>query len=272
LLLNNNIPRLSIFFLISLLALIIFIFGCSPMEKNTKLSLFAATGSKPAIDEICTCFMEKYGTEIEINYGGGGEILSRMVLSKSGDMYIAPEQRFMESALEKDAIYSSTVINLAYMIPVIAIPKGNQKRIGCLVDLAKPGIRVAITRSETTLLGKFAPEIFEKAGLSQAIEGNIVTVASDPNNLLTMLTMGSIDAGITWHFFGTSASDKIDIIWLLPEQLTGIGQMQVAISKYSENPKTALRFIDFLASSQSKEIFKKYGYITDIEEVDKFWK
>jgi molybdate transport system substrate-binding protein len=243
--------------------------GCTNTEQKT-LTVFAAAGAKPAIDEICMRFIEQYAIEVEVNYGGGGEVLSRMVLAKSGDVYIAPEQRFMDSAVEKQAIDAGTIKSLAYMVPVIAVPRGNPKQITCLSDLAKPGVRVAITRPETTLLGKFAPEIFEKAGLSETIGKNIVTMASDPNNLLTMLIMGSIDAGITWHFFGTSASDKIEIIWLSPEQLTGIGQMQAAVSAYSKNTRTALKLIDFLTSSQGKKVFKKHGYITDAEEVKKY--
>lgn len=260
-------PVLSL--VLSVALILSFTTSCSS-PGTTKLSVFAAAGAKPAIDEICEQFTEKYGTKIEINYGGGGEVLSRMVLARSGDVYIAPEQKFMDSAAEKQAIDASTIKSLAYMVPVIAVPRGNPKHITCLSDLAKPGVRVAITRSETTLLGKFAPEIFEKAGLSEAIGKNTVTTASDPNNLLPMLTTGSVDAGITWHFFGTSASDKIEIIWLSPEQLTGIGQMQAAVSVYSKNTRTALKFIDFLTSTQGKEIFKKHGYITDAEEVKKY--
>ena len=272
-LLNINISRRIIFccLMISIVLAGSFL-GCSRTVENKKLSVFAAGGAKPAIDEICARFTEEYGTDIEINYGGGGEVLSRMVLSETGDIYIAPEQRFMESALEKEAIDGTTIKSLAYMVPVIAVSEGNPLQITCLSDLAKPGVRVAITRSETTLLGKFAPEIFEKAGLTEAIGANILTTASDPNNLLTMLTTNAIDAGIIWHFFGTSASDKIDIVWLLPEQLTGIGQMQAAVSTYSKNTGTAHEFIEFLVSPQSETIFQEYGYITEIEEVNQYWK
>jgi molybdate transport system substrate-binding protein len=249
-----------------------FTIGCSNSKTNAGLSIFAAAGAKPAIDEICAQFSEKYGTGIEVNYGGGGEVLSKMLLARSGDVYIAPEQGFMDSAVEKQAIDPGTIRSFAYMIPAIAVPSGNPKQITCISDLAKPGVRVAITRPETTLLGKYAPEIFEKAGLSEAIGKNIVTTASDPNSLLAMLIMGSIDVIITWHFYGTSASDDIETIWIPPEQLTGIGQVQAAVTTYSENKETALKFIDFLTSSQGKDIFKEYGYMTDAEEVKKYWR
>lgn len=244
--------------------------GCSSSRADSKISVFAAAGAKPALDELCQLYTEQYKVAADITYGGGGEILSKMILAKKGDVFVAPEQKFIETAAEKQAIDPGTIGSLAYMIPVIAVPKGNPKNITCLSDMAKPGVRVAITRAETTLLGRFAPEIFEKAGLSESINKNIVTTASDPNNLLNMLFMGQVDVGIIWNFYGTSASDKIEIVFLAPEQLTGTGQIQAAMSAYSKDDKLARGFIDFLTSSQSKEVFKKHGYIADSEEVKKY--
>jgi len=234
--------------------------------------IFAAAGAKPAIDDVCQAYEERYGSKVEISYGGGGEMLSRMVLSKSGDVYIAPEQRFMESAVEKQAIFPDTVKSIAYMIPVMAVRKGNPMQILTLANLARPGVRVAITRPETSLLGKYAPEIFQKAGLSESIEKNIVTHASDPNNLLTMLTMEQIDAGITWHFYQTLTSDTIDVVFLSPEQLTGVGEMQAAVSAYSTDTDSAEKFVNFVSSVEGKGIFKKHGYIVDPEEVKEYWR
>ena len=158
------------------------------------------------------------------------------------------------------------------MIPVIAVQKGNPKHIITLADLAKPGIRVAITRLETTLLGEYAPEIFQKAGLAEAIGKNIVTQAARPDTLLTMLITDQVDAGIIWHFYQTLAPDKMETILLPPEQLTGIGEMQIAVSTYSKDRKLAQRFIDFMTSAEGKAIFEKHGYIVDTEEVKKYWR
>jgi molybdate transport system substrate-binding protein len=243
--------------------------SCSTAQS--KLSVFAAAGAKNAIDEIGQKFEEKFGTTVEISYGGGGEVLNQMVLSHSGDVYVAPEQSFMEMAAEKQAIYPETIQSIAYMIPVIAVQKGNPKNIITLTDLARPGIRVAVTRPETTLLGKYAPEIFSKAGLAETIGNNIVTEAARPDSLLTMLVMGQVDAGIIWHFYQLQAPDKIEIIYLSPEQLTGIGEMQIALSAYSQNKKVVQQFIDFVTSANGKEVFKKLGYLTDTEEVSKYW-
>ena len=245
--------------------------GLSCTEDSSALNVYAAAGAKPPLDEICRQYEEQCSTCVEINYGGGGEVLNQMVLSRSGDIYIAPEQRFMEIAVEKQAIYPDTVKCIAYMVPVIAVTAGNPLNITALADLAAPGIRVAVTRPETTLLGKYAPEIFAKAGLSDDIGNNIVTEAARPDSLLNMLIMGQVDAGIIWHFYGTQYPDDIEIIYLEPGQVTGIGEMQIAVSAYTADEESAREYIDFITSADGKAVFRQLGYFVDYEEVKVFW-
>jgi molybdate transport system substrate-binding protein len=177
----------------------------------------------------------------------------------------------METAEAKQAIDPATINTVAYMVPVIAVRKGNPKGIGVLNDLTKEGVRLAITRPETTLLGQYAPEIFRAAGLEGTIMQNVVTYASDPNNLLTILMLGQVDAGIIWHFYGTMASDKIETIFIDPAQLTGLGKMQIAITTYSSDTQRARQFVGFATSAEGKSIFKRCGYIVDAEEVKRYW-
>jgi molybdate transport system substrate-binding protein len=245
--------------------------GLSCSAESHALSVYAAAGAKPPIDEICRLYREQCRTVVEINYGGGGEVLNQMVLARSGDIYIAPEQQFMEIAREKQAIYPDTVGSIAYMVPVIAVADGNPQNINALADLARPGIRVAVTRPETTLLGKYAPEIFARAGLSEEIGVNVITEAARPDNLLTALIMGQADAVITWHFYGTQFADDIEIVFMEPEQLTGIGEMQIAVSTYTTDRETALEYIDFITSEAGKDVFRQLGYFTDYEEVKQYW-
>ena len=266
---RNRLAALAVLLMIVLALIIAPVSSCTPAQSG--LSIFAAAGAKPPLDEICQKFGEQCGIRVEINYGGGGEVLNQMVLSRSGDVYLAPEQGFMEMAVEKQAIDPETTKSVAFMIPVIAVRKGNPENVVTLADLASPGIRVAVTRSETTLLGKYAPEIFEKAGLTEAIGNNIVTEAARPDSLLTMLVMGKIDAGIIWHFYQTQVPDQIEVIFLPPEQLTGIGEMQAAVSAYSRDKELAQRFINFMTSADGKAIFKKSGYLVDAEEVKQYW-
>jgi ABC-type molybdate transport system substrate-binding protein len=66
--------------------------ACSRSDQTDTLVIFAAGRARPAIDAICQGFEGQYRMPVETNYGGGGEILSKMMLAKSGDIYIAPGQ------------------------------------------------------------------------------------------------------------------------------------------------------------------------------------
>lgn len=243
--------------------------GCAGESESVRV--FAAAGAKPAIDEACEGFEEHYSIRLEVSYGGGGEVLSRMISLQKGDVYIAPEQKFMEKAAQEGVIDPETVGTVAYMIPVLGVQKGNPEHIAGLSDLARPGVRVAVSRQETTLLGEYAPEIFEKAGLAEEIGKNIVTEATRPDLLVTWLSLGKVDAVITWHFYETLAPDEFDVVLLRPEQLTGVGEMQIAVSTYARDRGLAQSFVDFLLSAEGKAVFEKHGYIVDVEEVEKYW-
>lgn len=236
-----------------------------------RLCIFAAAGTKPAVDVICEQFQEASGIETEVTYGGGGEVLSQLTLERSGELYIAPEQTFMQKASDEQAIDSDTVSSVAYMIPVIAVPGGNPGNIQNLADLAGQGVRVAVTRQETTLLGSYALEIFQKADLEEEISANIITEAARPDNLVTMLILGHVDAGILWHFYGIQNPDKIENVYLPPEQLTGIGEIQIAVTTYCQDTGAAREFIDYMTSADGKAVFDQLGYFVNADDVKEYW-
>ncbi len=86
-----------------------------------------------------------------------------------------------------------------------------------------------------------------------------------------MIKTGQVDAGIIWHYFGTSAPDDVDIVWIPKEDVSGIGEIQAAVSTYSHETATAQKFIEFLTSQEGKDIFSQNGYMVDRAEANSYW-
>lgn len=247
----------------------------SPSPSPTyasELLVFAAAGTKAPVDAAAAAFQQKYGTKITINYGGGGEVLSNMVMAKKGDIFIAPEQRFMNSAKKQGAVANATNPGiLAYMIPVIGVQKGNPLNIQSLADLGKSGVKIAIGTANTTLLGEIVPDMLKKANLYDSVFPNIVTTVPQCGTIITYLKTKKVDAGIIWHYFNVTNPSDVDIIWIPAKYVTGIGEIQAAVTTYSTESWTAQQFINFLASADGQAIFKQNGYIIDKNEADKYW-
>jgi len=54
--------------------------------------------------------------------------------------------------------------------------------------------------------------------------------------------------------------ERIETIPLNPEQITRIGYIPIAVSRYSKQPERARQFIDFLLSPEGQAIFSQYRY------------
>jgi hypothetical protein len=47
-----------------------------------------------------------------------------MISLERGDVYIAPEEKLMDSAVQCEAVDPATMATVVYMIPVLAVQKG----------------------------------------------------------------------------------------------------------------------------------------------------
>ena len=197
-------------------------------------------------------------------------MLSQIKLSKSGDLYIPGSPDYIVKA-ERDSLTDpkSTKV-IAYLIPVIAVQHGNPKNIQSLADLAKPGIKVGIGNPEAVCLGLYAVEILDYNHLLAEVGKNIVTYAESCEKTATLLSLKQVDAVIGWHVFHDWDPDKIDVVYLGPEQLPRIAYIPGALTTFTQDRDSAEKFLDFLVSPQGQEIFKKWGYITTESEARKF--
>ena len=258
--------------LVSLLAgllVLILIGGCTKGERET-ITAFCGAASKPAMDESAQAFEKKAGIKVYCNYGGSGTMLSQMKLSKSGDLYIPGSPDYMIMAERDGVVKPESVKIVSYLIPVIAVQRGNPKNVQSLSDLTKPGIKVGIGNPEAVCVGLYAVEIFEYNHLLMEIGKNIVTHAESCEKTATLVSLKSVDAVIGWHVFHDWDPANIDVVYLKPEQLPRIAYIPAAISIYARDSESAQKFIDFLISPQGQDIFRKWGYITMENEARKF--
>jgi molybdate transport system substrate-binding protein len=227
------------------------------------LVIFAGSAGKPPLDEAARLFRSRTGIPVEVTYGGSGTVLSQMILARTGDLYIPGSQDFMDVAETKQAVDPATRSILAYLIPAIAVQKGNPLGINSLQNLARPGLRVGLGNLETVCLGVFGKEILQTAGLWDQVSPNIVVYTKSCDDTATVLALGQVDVVIGWDVFDKWQPDKITVIPLPAKQVVKIGNIPVAIPSYSHNRGVAQEFIELLTSAEGKAIFARNGYLVN---------
>lgn len=257
-----------------------FLAGCSQNaatkeDSSTQKSLlvYAGSASQPPTEEAAKLFEEKTGTKIDLVFGGSGTVLSQMELAKKGDLYFPGSSDFMEKAKQKDLVYPETEAKICYLVSAINVQKGNPKNIQCLEDLLKPGIKVAIANPETVCVGLYATEIIDKAFSAEqklAFKNNLLNYTESCDKTATAISLKTVDAVIGWSVFQYWDPENIETIPLTQDQISRIGYIPIAISKYTENKDLAQQFIDFLTSSEGQDIFKKYHYFATPDEAENY--
>ncbi|MCA1932925.1 MAG: molybdate ABC transporter substrate-binding protein [Calditerrivibrio sp.] len=237
--------------------------------EEKKLLLFVGSASQPPTTDAAKAFEKKTGVKVELVFGGSGYVLSQMILSKSGDLYFPGSSDFMEIAKRKGVVFPETEKYAVYLVNAINVQKGNPKNIKTLKDLARPGLKVAIANPENVCVGTYAVEIIEKNFTKEekeAFRKNLINYTESCEKTATAISLKTVDAVIGWRVFHYWDPERIETIPLKPSEISRIGYLPIAISKYSKDPKLAQAFIDFIMSDEGKAYFKKYNYLMSPEE------
>ncbi|WP_309493660.1 substrate-binding domain-containing protein [Candidatus Hecatella orcuttiae] len=248
-----------------------FLAGCyTASEPRKVITPFWGAATRLPGAEIITVYEEATDVEVEATWGGAGQLLSAMVISKSGDLYLGVGTPYdMEMAIEKGAVDPATVRILAYLVPVILVPEGNPKNITCLENLVKPDIKLSLTNPDYGV-GLFVKKLLEYNGLWEEVDGRFVEAESG-EKAVSYVILGNVDATVSWHVFYYWNPDKVDIVWISPEKIPEVSFIPAAVSVYTEDRKASEVFLDFVSTSETaKKIFDKYGYVATLKQATKY--
>jgi molybdate transport system substrate-binding protein len=261
----------KILFLLPLI--LIFVATQNGLPSSKRILIFAGAASKPATEEVIKTFQEKFGIPVDVSFGGSGFVLSQMKLTKKGDLYFPGSSDFMEVAKKGNLVFPESERIVVYLLPAINVQKGNPKRIYSLKDLTKDGIRVAIANPEFVCVGTYAVEIIEKNLTpieKERFKKNLVNYTESCEKTANVISLRAVDAVIGWRVFQYWDPERIETIYLKPDEIPRVGYIPIAISKFTQDKILAQQFIDFLLSSDGKAIFRKHHYLMDLQEARQF--
>ena len=262
-------------FHLSLTIAILFVISLHTQSASAKLLLFAGAASKPATEEVVKAFQEKFKIPADVIFGGSGVVLSQMKLSRRGDIYFPGSSDFMEVAKREGLVYPESKKIVVYLVPAINVQKGNPKRISSLKDLTKNGIRLAIANPESVCVGTYAVEVIERnlnAQEKESLRRNLVNYTESCEKTANVISLKAVDAVLGWRVFQYWDPERIETVYLRPDEIPRIGCIPIAISKFTQDRALSQKFVDFIVSPQGKSIFRKYNYLMDLQEARQFTK
>lgn len=228
--------------------------------SSERLLVFAGAASQPATSEVARLFAERAGIAVDCHFGGSGTVLNQMKMERIGDLYIPGSDDYMERAEAEKLVDPATRRTVCWLLPVICVPKGNPARLQSLADLGRAGLRVTIGDPKSVCLGSIAVAALEKAGLYESVSPRIVTFASDCQQVASLIRLGEVDAAIGFDVFQRQSPGDMDT---LPIAGAPTVSVPVAVSVFSKQPERALKFAEFIAGPEGREVFARHGYTVE---------
>lgn len=231
--------------------------GQAPGTKGEPLVVYCAASNKSVMEAIRADYEDRYKTPLQIQYGPSQTLLAAIEVSGTGDLYLPADDSYLTMARERGLLADE--FPLAKMQAVVAVAKGNPKRIERLADLLRDDVRLAQASFESAAIGKLTRETLSARGEWDALHDHTTVYKTSVNEVASDVKVGSIDAGIVFdavlHDF-----DTLDAV-PIPELAAAQAHVGVAVIKKSRQPKQALHFARYLAASDAGLVrYKEFGF------------
>jgi molybdate transport system substrate-binding protein len=137
---------------------------------------------------------------------------------------------------------------------VIAVPKGNPKRVTGLAGLIGPGIKVALCADQVPC-GAAAKKAVDAAGITLAP----VTLEPDVKSALSKLRLGEVDAALVYRTDVRAAGSDVDGVEFA-ESAEAINEYPIVVLRDAPNKVGARAFVAYLRSDRAKSVLIAAGF------------
>ena len=259
--------KVSIKLIFLALLLTLLISGCAnapetektstPQEAKQNLFAYVGAGLKEPVSEIAQLYEQQTGVKVEISFNNSGVLYSQLETTRKGDIYMPGGMPYLEKAKQNGYI-DEMAGPIAIHTPVIITPKGNPVQITKVQDLTKSRVKIIMPDQEATALGKSAFKTFNKLGITEDVEKNVLTTVETAPKVATILLMGQGNAGITEYSNYTKDKEKLDLIEIDPA-VNEVEEIPCASLTFSNQKEQAKDFLKFM-KEEGPAVFAKHGF------------
>ena len=238
------------------------------------INIFSARACAAPLEEASAIYTERTGTDVEISVcarhcasqeaeeaesaGAAHDFLLEIAEYGYHDLSVSGAEYLLDDGEVRGIVLAGQRRLIAYREAAIVVPKGNPAGITGLADLARPGVRVAISMIDC--LKGLWEDVSGRVGLTGEIRPNITFHATGCVAIVEAVGQGLVDAAFGWTAFEHLGDGRLEIVRLPAEQRiyrgTGIGMLE-----FTKQPEKATDFMDFLVTPDARACYAKYDWV-----------
>jgi molybdate transport system substrate-binding protein len=242
--------------------------GCSKKqsaETQKELVILCGNSFVEPVEKLCSRFTTLTGIKVVSTVGGSEDLLPHIKAGRDGDIFITHDP-YLDYVAQAQALGEH--IQVGFVAPVLAVQKGNPLGIKAIEDLARPGLKVALTDPQYSTCGEMVFALLEKKGIKDAVMKNVENrLARGHSTLGTFIKTATVDAVIIWNGVAHTFRDSLEVVQTPYEYDKDIRVHIMGLS-YSKQPELLSKFMEF-ARREGPAIFAEHGYVKEYSGVAK---
>ena len=228
-------------------------------SKNKEIYVLAAASLTDVLTELANNYKEETSTDVIFSFASSGALQAQIEASAPADIFFSAAQKQMNALEEKGLIDSETRKDLLENKVVLISPKNSNLNIKSFIDITNANVKkLGLGEPKSVPVGQYSEEILSNLSILDIAKEKAV-YGSDVRNVLDWVETAEVDCGIVYSTDAKIAKN-INIIAEAPEGTHKKVIYPISIIKYSQNKEEAKKFIDYISTDKSKEIFKNYGF------------
>lgn len=251
--------------ILSIVSMLVIMTGCNNKKEEIEtkeIYVAAASDLTKAFTELGELFEKEYNCKVTFNFGSTGILKEQIANGAPFDVFAAADEKAILE-LEKNGIVKENSSSLYALGRIgLVIQTNSQLEVIELEDLLKSEIKkIAIANPDHAPYGLAAKQALESTGLWDKIKDKLV-YGKNVSDTMTLVTTGNAEAGI----IALSLKDDSQVKFsLLDEALHKPLRQAMGIIKTTKNEDLSQKFVEYVNSSEGREIMTKYGF-TKVEE------
>ncbi len=225
--------------------------------SSEPLVVYVAASNKSVFEAIRQDYERDCGQRVDVQFGPSQTLLASAEVTGTGDLYLPADDTFLDAARKRGLL--ATQLPLAAMRAVVAVPRGNPRKIATWNDLLQPDVRIALGSVEATAIGKLAKASLSERGLWDALHARTTVYKTTVNEVANDVKAGAVDAGVVFdavlHDYRTLEGIQI------PELAPIEAHVAVGVLKGSKQGARARHFARYLAArDKGLTRYREFGF------------
>nr|WP_240942145.1 molybdate ABC transporter substrate-binding protein [Planosporangium thailandense] len=226
----------------------------SASQPTGSVTVLAAASLTESFTRIGKDFERAHpGVHVTFSFGGSSTLAQQITAGAPADVFASASPSTMKQVTDTGLAARTPSVFTRNQL-VIAVPKGNPKRITGLADLAAPGVKVALC-APAVPCGAAAGTVLDAAHVTLTP----VTLEQDVKAALTKVRLGEVDAALVYRTDARAVASQVDGVEFA-QSASAVNDYLVVALRNSPNPTGAEAFADYVRSAAAEAVLTGAGF------------